>query len=863
MTALHHHDTRRHPPEACGPMTAPTPTGRSRAVPYFRALTGHAPWPWQRRLYEALVAGAVPDALDIPTGFGKTAAVLLALLARIENPALARRVVYVVDRRAIVDQTVAAVRTWIERIGTLPALARAFDALGAYPAACPVGLGVLRGGCADDGAWRLDPARCAVLVGTVDMVGSRLLLSGYGDGRALRATHAGLLGHDALVLLDEAHLSVPFAALLRAVERLAGAGAPFRAMTLSATGPAGARVCGLSQADYRCPGVRRRLDAAKRPCFVEVATHAERNRRIVAAAAVHRTGAVAVFVERVADARRIARGLTARLGSGAGDRVAVLTGTLRGRERVALAQGAVWRRFAPEGARPSDVPPVWLVATAAAEVGVDLDADHAVMDLSTLASMVQRLGRVNRAGRGEADVTVVFTTREAQGPDPVAASSRARRAAARAATLAALRPLASFSPRALRALDAGTVGRCAPPAPRPAPLDAAVLEAFAATSAALPRPPVGVYLRGVSDAPEPADCYLAWRHDVAEVAALGAEVAAEVLAFFPPEPTELARVPVSFACTVVQCAIARQGGALPLVVAGSDGAVFAGAVTEAALPALGFATVLLPCAAGGLSPEGLPDAQASGPVEDVADTAARIRYVAPCPPASLPDWTEGAMTLRVPMDAETDAAEHQRCLVWAKRPTAAGAQTGEDDTGRHGATAQTLDAHSAAVAAAARRLGGALGLPARLVDALECAGRWHDVGKARAVWQRAAGAPADSPALAKSLRRQFRPAWLGGYRHECGSLADAERALGPDVAHRDLVLHLVAAHHGWSRPAFAGRRQLDPEATARANAACARRAARRFARLQAEHGPWRLAWLEALLKAADAHVSAHGAGAVR
>ena len=300
---------------------------------------------------------------------------------------------------------------------------------------------------------------------------------------------------------------------------------------------------------------------------------------------------------------------------------------------------------------------------------------------------------------------------------------------------------------------------------------------------------------------------------------------------------------------------------LPLVVVGGDGAVFAGAVAgEAALPALECATVLLPGEAGGLSPEGLPDENAPGPVEDVADTEARMRYVAPCPPGTLPDWVEGAIELRVPFEGEGDdgasddeAGEDARCLVYAKRRAEAGVHAGALD-----ATARTLDAHSAAVAAAARRIGEALALPAGLVDALACAGRWHDAGKARAAWQRAAGAPPGGPALAKPPRGRLRPAWLGGYRHETGSLADAERALPPDLAHRDLVLHLVAAHHGWARPTFAGAHQLDPESTARANAACARRAARRFARLQAEHGPWRLAWLEALLKAADAHVSARG-----
>ena len=81
-------------------------------------------------------------------------------------------------------------------------------------------IGVLRGGLADDGAWRANPAPHTVIVGTVDMVGSRLLFAGYGDGRSRRALHAGLLGHDTLVLLDEAHLALAMASLLGAVAAL-------------------------------------------------------------------------------------------------------------------------------------------------------------------------------------------------------------------------------------------------------------------------------------------------------------------------------------------------------------------------------------------------------------------------------------------------------------------------------------------------------------------------------------------------------------------------------------------------------------------------------------------------------------------
>ena len=50
---------------------------------------------------------------------------------------------------------------------------------------------------------------------------------------------------------------------------------------------------------------------------------------------------------------------------------------------------------------------VFLFATSAGEVGVDLDADHMVCDLVAWERMVQRLGRVNRRGDGEANIVVI------------------------------------------------------------------------------------------------------------------------------------------------------------------------------------------------------------------------------------------------------------------------------------------------------------------------------------------------------------------------------------------------------------------------------------------------------------------------
>src|SRR5215469_3179138 len=70
----------------------------------FEALTGFSPISWQRRLFEQLINGKLPSALDLPTGLGKTSVMVAWLIARAHGANLPSRLVYVVDRRAVVDQ---------------------------------------------------------------------------------------------------------------------------------------------------------------------------------------------------------------------------------------------------------------------------------------------------------------------------------------------------------------------------------------------------------------------------------------------------------------------------------------------------------------------------------------------------------------------------------------------------------------------------------------------------------------------------------------------------------------------------------------------------------------------------------------
>jgi len=77
---------------------------------HFEALTGFKPMRWQRRLYdEHFATGRLPSAVSVPTGLGKTAVMAIWMVALAQQlksgqVSLPRRLVYVVDRRAVVDQ---------------------------------------------------------------------------------------------------------------------------------------------------------------------------------------------------------------------------------------------------------------------------------------------------------------------------------------------------------------------------------------------------------------------------------------------------------------------------------------------------------------------------------------------------------------------------------------------------------------------------------------------------------------------------------------------------------------------------------------------------------------------------------------
>lgn len=924
----------------------------SRGVEWLRCTLGlgegQTPFPWQERLLtEHFAEGSIPDALDIPTGLGKTSVIAIWTAARAAGANVPRRLVYIVDRRAVVDQATDEAERIRSVIDEAPELKRALGLTRALP------ISTLRGQHVDNWEWLEDPAAPAIVVGTVDMIGSRLLFEGYRCSRRMRPYHAALLGADALIVLDEAHLVPAFEAMVRAVaqnESLKPQASvrevvpPSRVMSLSATGRRAASTFQLDGADREHVVVKRRLDAKKR---VRIAPTVEANVLAKALASKaweltdngRRASRVIVFVDGRTTAQEVNEAIEQLAqGDGTSPKIAIDTELFVGGRRVAEREQAAKRLVelgVIAGSKSNPTTPVFVIATSAGEVGVDLDADHAVLDLVEWERMVQRLGRVNRRGEGAADVWIVPSaldgkTKEALEKDEKLQAQqrksedgnadaeeddgnddgsgdessdkppkglkkderwRVERWRRRHATERAIRSLPSSdvtydaSPRALTALRRGEdtarwIEEGSTLAPLHPELTRAVVESWSMTSLEdhTGRTSVRPWLRGWVD--EDAQTTVVWRTWLPR--------RADAEAFFEAAPMETLETLETKSKTVLdwfgkrvkQTAKAYEearrapqndntgqedaetaGKRPPLTpddvvmfvldhsYRGHTLGTLAGLdkkERDQLLRDIAGETVVVDARLGGLDQNGLldPKTDQATDVNEKFQLPFRVRDVEnPDTLADDDDWrVEATFVSRTNDDGEAVA-----WLVVETDPT----QQSTTADGRSTGCEQRLDEHQAFAGRHARRIGQRAGLRPEHVDILALAAVLHDEGKKAERWQRAFRAPEVKRPLGKTMSRPIQSI-LAGYRHELGSLPYAERdsrvaALSPED--RDLVLHLIAAHHGFARPLLRtdGCNDAPPSALVER----ARAIALRFARLEKRWGPWGLAWWEALLRAAD------------
>lgn len=959
---------------------------------FFRELhargdeCGPSPFPWQRRLVSQIAeTGVWPSLLDLPTGSGKTAALdaaVFLLALRDDQP---RRIVFVVDRRIVVHQAAQRARHIAARLreactGVLAEVSQRLRTIAATVGTGdePLRYAELRGGIVRDESWAGRPDVPTVLISTVDQVGSRLLFRGYGLSDAMRPVHAGLLGNDVLYLLDEVHLARPFAQSLAAIGQRYRppdqANLPDRwsVVELSAT-PSERhheepfRLDEKDRDPVTAPVLARRLSASKpaRTELVKVTgSNAAKHREALATAAVRHVGqlleqpgirTLGVVVNRVDTAGRVRRRLEAEHPDV--DRL-VLTGRMRPLDRDRVLAEREGRLNTGRVRSDQDLPLV-VVATQAIEAGTDLDFDAVVTECAPLDALVQRFGRVDRAGDltasdRQTSSVVLATTADVGGKadDPVYGT--------------ALRDTWSwmqdrqldFGPEAFTATAAerGALSTQPPSAPHLLPSHFDRWVQTSSTPDADPDP--AHWLHGLRAGP--AEVTVVWRADLLEQAFAGdhdetRDRLRALLSWCPPGSGEAIQLPV----TAVRAWLAnlRSGEATSFAdtvgTPGADQPID----TDVFAPALDWrgddsrlvvtaddvrpgATIVVPADYGGISDDCWDPAAREAVTDLAAEMQAQQRGRAllrmypgldaanggPPQPAALPErddedadrqavreWLDqfgeqirGSVTgeivdslsklLRerpdrielIRVEIESGELPRRMFVLRAKSRTrfdmVDAAVGSEPSTSSFLGLPVPLYEHLSDVQQWTRQLATSVGLPSGLANDLALAGSLHDLGKVDPRFQLllrdcevaelGADLLAKSQTSQSNYRQRRRAAEASGYprgaRHELASVAlvQHDEQLQAAAQDWDLVLHLVASHHGFARPFVPVSTDVRPVQLqlpwdgrilmASSDHGLLRLDSgvpERFWRAVRKYGWYGLAWLEAILRLADHRAS--------
>ncbi|MDE2771963.1 MAG: CRISPR-associated endonuclease Cas3'' [Bacteroidota bacterium] len=387
---------------------------------FFRAaFSGTEPFDWQKKLAN----GPWPEVLIAPTGSGKTAGVTLGwMFQRLQRPKQTpRRLVWCLPMRTLVDQTQEAIESWLRRLDQAALVTK-----GLLPT--PEDVHVLRGGKSSR-HWLNSPERAAIIVGTQDMLLSRALMRGYASAPTLWPVEFGLLHRDVQWVFDEVQLMGAGRATSAQLEafRREDLGSkesvvpayPTRSLWVSAT----LEPEWLATVDFQAPSkvlrinpgqetdtrirklVRAPKHLSKSHVIPEssVARHEKAyiNRLTAAVLVAHRSDHMTlVIVNQVVRAQSLYQSVCNILSKkSSGPEVVLLHSRFRSAEREREVRRAL------SDNRSSDL---IIIATQAVEAGIDISAAVMFSELAPWASMVQRFGRANRKAEIEGGARVYW-----------------------------------------------------------------------------------------------------------------------------------------------------------------------------------------------------------------------------------------------------------------------------------------------------------------------------------------------------------------------------------------------------------------------------------------------------------------------
>jgi CRISPR-associated endonuclease/helicase Cas3 len=781
--------------------------------------------------------------------------IALGAQAKEGKVSLPRRLVWIIDRRSVVDEASAFAEKILKRLLAEDAPECAVELrealaglslLGQLPYSedpdvwgGPLSVTTLRGKREYNRKYLEDISRPAIIVSTVDLYGSGLFFRAYRNGWRGRSTIAGFFGQDVWCVIDEAHIASALVNSLREAAGFQSTLKPFWVTEVTATQRCGGNNTFRPFAEGEIEEDLRKRLTREKPLELHLAKDATSKMASLALQYKDLRSKVIVYALSPKTVHAISKILSAKVGH---ERVRVLTGNMRGYERDRLLHDPVAKSFLIDDDGPAQPETVYLLATSAGEVGSNYNAEHMICDLTYLDSMAQRLGRLNRLGDFEnATADVVYTEKDQKSFD---------------LSLAALRALPEVhAGEGVRNASPECLSRVLNPeafreTPSFYPLTQILLDHLSLTSIRdnpYVEDVVPALLRGVNQ--KDGEVEIVWRAEVPYLTLTSPESIQEWFDRHTIRPCEvLSDVPSCL--SEVKALLSKEGKCV--VLKDNEAPIVCGADDLDPQNLVG-ATVILDPKMGGLSKHGLLSSSEREPVLDVADDGTRYRmYV-----TQDEDGVEEMVTLPSLEDpvagnfnaTPTEIPENGRLVSFLLSTSTESLVSQPTFSSR---SQQTLDDHNRWTGLVAGELAIKLGM-LDLSPVLRGAGQMHDVGKARACWQKSIGNEGGTVPMAKS-RGVMNWRLQEGYRHEHGSVVLNESYAGQ---HSDLALHVVAAHHSRARPHFT-HDEMDKESTQKVNLSVTLKVMGRFSELQTRYGYWGLAYLESVLKTADVLASKFG-----
>lgn len=736
--------------------------------------------------------------IDIPTGLGKTIGVVMAWLwNRLRSQTVTldtpwpRRLVYCLPMRTLVEQTVSDTETWIWNLlkhspenldlrwlcgtsenTTIPSSPTP-DESSRTKMHSPV---VLMGGEDLSEAkrdWDLYPEKPCILIGTQDMLLSRALNRGYGMSRARWPMHFALLNNDCLWVMDEVQLmgaglwtsaqldwlrhkrfksakncvtwwmsATVGTAFLETKDRKDEQLPSPAKVEITAVEAANLEILKAIRpvANWQPPKKKDRKDRAAFIAALAPAIHAEHTRSTLSL----------VVCNTVATAQEIFAALTSA--NTTNTEIILITSRFRHSDRKAhldklLAFESARKASAKSGHSAPAHSGLICVSTQVIEAGVDISARRLWTEHAPWPSTLQRLGRLNRDGKLNAEATANIFEIPADREDT---------------------GLSPYEPNDLKA-------------------GMKIVEALIEKSEAIPTPPI--------------------RNILSELADASSAVHTEIASSLEPKPTPFPRAfeihglfstePDVFGGFTDVSPWVRgddKNADVILFWRNWDVAKNSPNASETTGPAFqrdeGCSVAVYRVR------EFVKSAKTAFIWKDRAEKWEPIKHDNICPGmvVMLPAQSGG-------YDAEKGWTGSKADKPANTPPPGPFDADSEDDDKRTTAKAQwvELDAHLEAVAHEAEKIAKALALPLEQKCALVCAAALHDIGKSFPQWQDALPIPRPDESKLWAKAPSFTK--RAGMRHEAASALAAWRRYYRDHAadFPALAIYLIAAHHGLVR----------------------------------------------------------------